>query len=198
MAADNAVPLNDCPNARAYRTLVAACGVAMSALVPVALFQSGAVRTLPDPSEKYFGQFFASEQITSSKDAHPFGVPDSLLGLVSYGTTLALACSAPRSRFARKALAGKLLLDGSMAAMNTWKQFAKFRRACSWCMVTAASTAVMMAAGRRYLNSTNHPEYPRERTIGQWPQRNLATGQHGTFPQNPTTVRARQRTALHT
>ncbi len=186
VVADNAVQIKNCPNASAYTTLIAACGVAMAALVPIALFQSGAVHTLPDPSGKYFGQFFASEQITSSREAHPFGVPDSLLGLVSYGTTLALACSAPRSRFARKALGGKLLLDGSMAAMNTWKQFAKFGRACSWCMITATSTAVMMAAGFRYLNNANHPDTCANALPDHGPQRNLAAGQPRTLWQNPT------------
>lgn len=131
----------------AQATMIAACAVAIAALVPVALFQCGAISHLPDPPLR----LFSSDQITSSKDAHPFGVPDGVLGLASYGTTLALALSAPRSRLARKALGGKLLLDGGMATVNTVKQFAVFKRACSWCMITAAATVVIVASGREFL-----------------------------------------------
>jgi uncharacterized membrane protein len=129
--------------------MIAACSTAIVALVPVALFQCGVVDHLPDPPFS----LFASDHITSSKAAHPLGIPDSLLGLASYGATLALALGAPDSRLARKALSGKLLLDGGMATFNAVKQFAEFKRACSWCMLTAAATAVMIAAGRKYLNS---------------------------------------------
>jgi len=118
----------------------------MVGLVPVALFQCGALDHLPDPPV----WLFASDQITSSKDAHPFGVPDGLLGLASYGTTLALALSAPHSRLAGQALGGKLLLDGGLATVNAVKQVARFKRVCSWCMLTAAATLVMVAAGRQY------------------------------------------------
>ena len=133
---------------QSHRIMISSCSVAIAALVPVALFQCGALDHLPDPP----ASFFASDQITSSSEAHPFGVPDSLLGLASYGTTLTLALNAPHSQFARKVLKWKLLLDGSMAAVNTAKQFIEFRSACSWCMLTAAATVVMVTAGYKYLN----------------------------------------------
>jgi len=128
--------------------MISSCSVAIAALVPVALFQCGALYHLPDPP----ASFFASDQITSSSEAHPFGVPDSLLGLASYGTTLALALNSPHSQLARKVLKWKLLLDGGIAAVNTTNQFVKFKCACSWCMITAAATGVMVAAGCKYLN----------------------------------------------
>ncbi len=148
-------PFESNQNSNAYPTLLIACGVAMATMVPVALFQTGIVHHLPDPPRQLLGRYFASEKITDSKVAHPFGVPDSLLGLASYGTTLALALCAPHSRIARKSLGAKLLLDGSMAARNTWKQFATFKRVCSWCMATAVSTAVMVTAGRQYLHKSS-------------------------------------------
>lgn len=133
---------------QSHRTMISSCSVAIAALVPVALFQCGALDHLPDPP----AFFFASDQITSSSEAYPFGIPDGVLGLASYGTTLALAWSAPRSPFARKMLKWKLLLDGGLAAVSTAKQFIEFKRLCSWCVVTAAATGVMVAAGDKYLD----------------------------------------------
>lgn len=144
-------------------TMIAACSIAIAALVPVALFQCGVVEHLADPP----GWFFDSESITASQDAHPFGIPDSLLGLASYGTTLVLAIRAPRSCVIRSALGAKLLLDAGMATVNTGKQFFRFKRACSWCMITAGATAVMVVAGRRYLDrqyrdcSFQFPPFPK-------------------------------------
>lgn len=139
---------NNLHDTQSHRIMISSCSVAIAALVPVALFQCGALYHLPNPP----ASFFASDQITSSSEAHPFGVPDSLLGLASYGTTLTLALNAPHSQFARRVLKWKLLLDGVMAITNTTRQFIKFKRACSWCMVTAAATGIIVAAGCKYLN----------------------------------------------
>ena len=133
----------------AHCTAVTGAALALGTLLPVALFQTGVLRRLPDPP----GSIFDSAWITSSKDAHPFGIPDALLGLGSYGVTMALLLAAPECGLARKALAVKLAGDSSMAAVNVVKQFVKFRRICSWCTGTAIATGVMVAAGRRYLKA---------------------------------------------
>lgn len=83
--------------------------------------------------------------------AHPFGVPDSLLGLASYGTTLGLAVTSTRCRPARLLLGGKLVLDGAAAAFNATRQVTRFRKLCSWCTGTALATAVMVYAGREVI-----------------------------------------------
>jgi uncharacterized membrane protein len=131
----------------AHAATVAGAVLAVATLVPVALYQTGVIGRLPDPP----GAIFDSEWITSSKDAHPLGIPDALLGLGSYGATLALALAAPKSGVARRLLAVKLAADGSMAAVNVVKQVVKFRRVCSWCTGTALATGIMVIAGRRYL-----------------------------------------------
>jgi uncharacterized membrane protein len=131
----------------AHAAAVAGAALALATLVPVALYQTGVVGRLPDPP----GAIFDSEWITSSTDAHPMGIPDSLLGLGSYGVTLALLLAAPSSSVARALLRGKLAGDGSMAAFNVVKQVVKFRRVCSWCTGTALATSLLVAAGRRYL-----------------------------------------------
>lgn len=129
----------------------AAC-VAIATLVPVALFQCGAITDLPDPP----GPWFGSNRITTSKSAHPFGIPDALLGLASYGTTLALVLAARRGYPFRRLLRAKLSIDCGIAAFNVVRQLIVFRKMCSWCTGTALATAAMVTAGNRYLNALDY------------------------------------------
>ena len=126
------------------------CGLALACLVPVALFQSGLIERLPDPP----GELFDSERITSSKTAHPLGIPDSYLGLGSYGTTLGLLLLARRNRTARRLLGAKLVVDGAMAASNSVLQVVRFGKLCSWCTGTALATALIVAGGLRAIAET--------------------------------------------
>ncbi len=130
---------------RADRTLaMAGCGLALAALLPVALYQSEVIERLPDPP----GDVFDSEKITSSKTAHPLGVPDSYLGLASYGITLGLLLVAGRSKLARHLLGAKLVGDASFATFNAVRQVVLFGKVCSWCTGTALATALIVYGGR--------------------------------------------------
>ena len=133
----------------ARSTALVAAGAALGTLVPIALYQLHVTESLPDPP----GAWFDSGRITLSKTAHPLGVPDSLLGLGSYGATGTLLLLSARVPWTRKLLAGKLVLDGSMAAFNVVRQVVSFRRLCSWCTGTALATAVLVPAGLRYARS---------------------------------------------
>ncbi len=124
---------------------IAACGVALATLVPVLLHQLAVVEHLPDPP----GRLFASDEITESKAAHPMGVPDALLGLASYGVTMALLVAAREHPRVRPLLAAKLAGDAGMAGFNVVRQVVTFGKICSWCTGTAAATAVMVLRGRR-------------------------------------------------
>ena len=124
--------------------VVVACSVALLTLLPVAAHQLGCLRHLPDPPDNAF----ASDRITESHAAHPLGIPDSLLGLGSYGATLALALCSRKSHQARKALGLKLIADGSIAAFNVVRQVVLFRRLCSWCTGTALCTVAMVVFER--------------------------------------------------
>jgi uncharacterized membrane protein len=136
------LPSIDGPTSNA--ALVAACSAALLTLLPVAAYQFGCLRHLPDPP----GTVFESDRITESRAAHPLGIPDSLLGLGSYGVTLAFAVNARKSRKARKALMLKLLLDSAVAGFNVVRQVVLFRRLCSWCMGTALCTFAMVVSER--------------------------------------------------
>ncbi len=124
--------------------LITATSLALMTLAPIAAYQLGALDHLPDPPFSIFD----SDSITDSKSAHPLGIPDSLLGLGSYGITLALALLAHRDRRVKKLLAVMLVADGSVASFNVVKQVVSFRRLCSWCTGTALCTAAMVFVGR--------------------------------------------------
>jgi uncharacterized membrane protein len=129
--------------------LGAAC-VAIASLAPVALYQLDVIPNLPDPPLRVFD----SERITMSKAAHPMGVPDGLLGLASFVTTLALAIVAGRNKTARKLLGAKLGMDVSVAAFNAVRQVVEFGKLCSWCTATAVSAGVMAYAGRHSIRQS--------------------------------------------
>jgi uncharacterized membrane protein len=129
---------------RANALLIAATSTALLTLLPVAAHQLGGLAHLPDPP----GELFASDRITESKTAHPLGIPDSLLGLGSYGITLSLILLARSHPKARRFLTLKLVGDGAVAAFNVVRQVVTFGKICSWCTGTALCTAVMVAADR--------------------------------------------------
>lgn len=130
--------------------LTGACCTALATLVPVALYQTGVLSRLPDPPSTLFD----SERITTSQAAHPFGIPDALLGLGSFGTTLALILLAKHYDLARRLLGAKLTLDASAAAFNATRQVVAFGKLCSCCTGTALAAGVMAYAGRGTVRDT--------------------------------------------
>ncbi len=124
--------------------LTAACCAALATLAPVALYQTGVLKHLPDPPSAIFD----SDAIASSKAAHPLGVPDALLGLANFGATLALIFLARRGGRARQLLGAKLTLDAAAGAFNAGRQVVSFGKLCACCTGTAISAGVMAYAGR--------------------------------------------------
>lgn len=135
-------------SAASDKLLLASTSAALLTLIPVAAHQLGYLRHLPDPPST----IFASDRITESAVAHPLGIPDSLLGLGSYGLTLTLILLARSKSKARRLLALKLIGDASIAGFNVVRQIAKFGKLCSWCTGTALCTAAMVAEGRKLIS----------------------------------------------
>ncbi len=127
--------------------LLGASCLTVATLIPVLLYQTNVIRSLPDPPSPLFD----SDEITKSRMAPPAGIPDSIPGLASFGTTLALVVLAKQSRVARRALGAKLLLDGSAAAFNVSRQVVGFAKLCSWCTGTALAAFVTVYAGHRII-----------------------------------------------
>lgn len=130
--------------------VIGSCCVALATLVPVALYQTGILRRLPDPPLRVFD----SDRITTSAAAHPLGIPDGWLGLASFGTTLALALLARRHQKAKQLLGAKLTLDASAAAFNAGRQVVSFGKLCSWCTGTALAAGMMAYGGREAIHET--------------------------------------------
>lgn len=133
-----------------HRAMAACCSVAIGSLVPVALYQCGITHSLPDPHFR----IFRSRKIVTSPGAYPLGIPDALLGIASYGTTLALMRLAyPLRRstpnLCSRALQAKLAIDGTLAAVNVVRQIKRHKRLCSWCMGAALATAGMLYFARK-------------------------------------------------
>jgi uncharacterized membrane protein len=148
-------------SANGDKVLIGSCAAALAMLVPVALYQTGLIASLPDPPFRVFD----SEAITSSKIAHPLGVPDGLLGLASFGLTMALALCAKQNPTVRKTLGAKLALDGSMAAFNAGRQIVRFGKLCSWCTGTALAVTVMVYAGRQTVTDTGRDAVTRAKRL---------------------------------
>ena len=129
----------------ASNAAIAATAGAILSLLPVAAHQIGMIKHLADPP----GDIFDSDRITASRMAHPFSVPDALLGLASYGVTLGLLVATRHTAYARMLLRAKLNVDAAAAATNVVRQVVTFRRICSWCTATALCTAVIVSCGRR-------------------------------------------------
>jgi uncharacterized membrane protein len=130
--------------------LIGACCTTIATLIPVALYQTGVLRSLPDPPSSLFD----SERITISKAAHPLGIPDGLLGLASFGATLALILTAKRNPIARKLLGAKLTMDAAAGAFNAGRQVVSFGKLCSWCTGTAIAAGVMAFAGGKVIRAS--------------------------------------------
>jgi uncharacterized membrane protein len=140
----NSGEINSRDRAASNAAVVATAGAIFSSL-PVAVRQIGLIKYLPDPP----GGIFDSDRITTSRMAHPFGVPDALLGLGSYGITLELLLIARHTAYAKPLLRAKLNADAAAAVTNVVRQLITFRRICSWCTATAFCTAVLVYYGRR-------------------------------------------------
>lgn len=124
---------------------VACCCAAMATLAPVALVQLHIMNDLPELP----GRMFNSKQVVTSKGAYPLGIPDGVLGLASYGVTLALLLAAtPERPMVRRLLRGKLAWDATMAIRNVRKQVTEHKHICSWCLGAAVATAGLVFFGR--------------------------------------------------
>lgn len=138
------------PQLKDDRVVVGSCCLALATLAPVALYQTGILPRLPDPPLRLFD----SKRITTSDAAHPLGIPDGLLGLASFGSTLALALLARRHQTAKQLLGAKLTLDASAAAFSAGRQVVSFGKLCSWCTGTALAAGMMAYGGREAIHET--------------------------------------------
>ena len=120
-------------------------------MMAIGLYQMGIWRRLPDlPVSK-----LKSSKVAAVPPAYrPLGlpIPDSLLGLLSYAATAALAGFAGPDRprhlpWVVLVMAAKVLGDAILGAVLFWIQWAWYRGFCMYCLIAALAsfTAVPLA-----------------------------------------------------
>ncbi len=121
---------------------------AISCFIPVAAYQVGVLRHLPDPPIPGLD----SDTVDASGEAyHRFLTADAALGISSYGVTLALAAMGPADRATTKqwlpiALAAKVAFDAAGAIYLTLEQLTEHRRVCTYCTAASVLTLAMLPA----------------------------------------------------
>ncbi len=124
------------------RQVAALSLVSIGSMALISLYQMGIIRHLPEPPLPRLN----ADKVDAAADAYELlAMPDAVLGLSSYATTLMLAAAGGTNREATApwlplALAGKAVIDASQAARLTWEQWAKHRVFCSWCLFAAGAT----------------------------------------------------------
>jgi hypothetical protein len=150
------------PNRRMAASLTL---VGMASLFIIALYQIGVLKRLPEPPMRGLD----AEKVNGSKEAYEIlGVPDAVLGLGSYATTLGLAAMGKANRSEARpwlplALAAKCSIDTLQAARLTRMSWVKFRAFSLYSLITVVATFLTLPvvlpealAAWRKLGS-NHP-----------------------------------------
>lgn len=120
------------------RAIVGLSLVGMGAMAAVSLFQTGVVRSLPDPPVESFD----SNKVNSSETAYMLGVPDGTLSLASLAANVPLAACGGVDRARTEPLipllaAGKAAVEAVVAGWYFYQMPAKERAWCAYCIVGA-------------------------------------------------------------
>lgn len=127
---------------RRRRWLVGLQLLGVAAMAPIALYQMGIIRHLPEPPLPGLD----ADKVDAAGEAYAIlGTPDAVLGIVSYGATMALAAVGGEGRAVDKpwlplALAAKVAVDALNAGRLSVDQWAKHRAFCSWCLLGAVAS----------------------------------------------------------
>jgi uncharacterized membrane protein len=120
------------------RAVIGLSLVGMGAMAAVSLFQTGAIRHLPDPPLEGFD----SDKVNSSETAYMMGVPDGTLSLASLAVNVPLAACGGADRARDEPLipllaAGKAAVEAVVAGWYFYQMPAKEKAWCAYCIVGA-------------------------------------------------------------
>lgn len=127
---------------RRRRRVLALSMVAAGAMTPIALYQMGMIRHLPEPPVPGLD----ADRIDAAAQAYAIlRTPDAVLGLASYAGTAVLAAMGGENRahtapWIPVAMATKVALDAAFAAKLTVDQWTDHRAFCSWCLLGAGAS----------------------------------------------------------
>lgn len=121
------------------RALIGASVVGMATMAVVTLYQSGAIKHLPDPPL----QGFDSDKVNASDTAFGWGMPDAPLSIISHAINIALATMGTADRAQTQswvplAAAGAAAPSAVVSAQYLFYQMpVKERGWCPYCIVDA-------------------------------------------------------------
>ena len=126
-------------------------GLALASLLPmlaVCMRQLGIVRHLPDPPLPGF----CTDRVTTSRAAHPFGIPDSLLWIPGAVADL-LAATVARHLVCRVwwLAAAVLVQDLAFSLFALWLLLQMSTRLKAWCVYCLGAGAARWIVLLRYL-----------------------------------------------
>ncbi len=116
--------------------------VASGAMAPIALYQMGVIRHLPEPPLPRLN----ADKVDAAAEAYAMlRTPDAVLGLVSYAVTAWLATLGGEDRakahpWVPLAMAGKVAIDAAAGAKLTVDQWTRHRAFCTWCLLAAGAS----------------------------------------------------------
>lgn len=116
--------------------------LAAGAMAPIALYQMGVIRHLPEPPLSWLN----ADAVDAAGEAYAIlATPDAVLGLGSYAATAWLASAGGEDRAQTRpwiplALAAKAALDAAFGAKLTVDQWTRHRAFCSWCLLAAGAS----------------------------------------------------------
>jgi hypothetical protein len=125
---------------RRRRIVVGLNFISVFCLGLIALYQMGLLKKVPEPPG------FDAEKVHGSAQGYSLlATPDSLLGIVSYAGTAALAAMGPPDRSESQpwvplAMGAKTLLDGGLAAALLVAQPVKYRTFSFWAVLSALAS----------------------------------------------------------
>ena len=127
---------------RRRRGVVALSLLGAAAMGPIVLYQMGMIDHLPEPPLPRLD----ADAIDASAEAYALlRTPDAVLGIVSYGVTMALAAAGGDGRATERpwlplAMAAKVGADVLAAGKLTVDQWTKHRAFCFWCLLGAGAS----------------------------------------------------------
>jgi len=136
------------PLMRRRRQVVCLSLLSATAMGVVAAYQIGLLRHVPEPPLPMLD----ADAVDASAQAYAkLSTGDAFLGFVSYGGTMLLAAVGASRRHETHpavpiAMACKAVLDAAQAAKLTRDQWVRHRAFCSWCLIAAASTFMVVPA----------------------------------------------------
>jgi hypothetical protein len=144
----DALRRQDTPHLRARRRVALLQFVSNTALGVVGLYQFGLLRRVPEPPLPGLG----ADAVAASGEAYQLGrTPDSTLGIISGGITLALAGMGGPKRASEHpllplAMFAKTLLDAAGGLYLVAEELTKHKKICAFCPGTSLALVASVPA----------------------------------------------------